>query len=285
VLSKTILFVSNVNLNSKLMKKRLPVSARIIVILLLLMSSGKMYSQTAGTLSFSVVTTPPTGSYSGENLLAIWIENNAGTFIMTKWKYTGGETDHLTNWVAKSARNGVGADAASGATLAGGQTITWLWNGTNTSGTNVADGAYKVWLENEWGRNKVEGTDKITTSFNFTKGVTTFTSNPANTSFLNTISLEWKPLATGIEGTLETKDFNVYPNPSTGLLKIDFKQPVADCTVKIINNTGQVAFTEKLTDIEAGTRTLDLTSLNAGNYLCVLHFPGKDIVFSVILVK
>ena len=267
------------------MRKKLPVLSSIVLLFVLLLSSGKAYSQTAGTLTFSVVTTPPTGSYFGDNLLAIWIENTAGTFIMTKWKYTGGETDHLTNWVGKSARNGVGADAASGATLAGGHAITVLWNGTNTAGTNVTDGDYKVWLENEWGKNKVEGTDKITTSFTFTKGVTTFTSSPANTAYLNTISVEWKPLISGVEGTLETKDFNVYPNPSTGFLKIDFKQPAADCTVKIINNSGQVAYSEKLTDIEAGTRTLNLTSLNAGSYLCILHFPGKDVVFNVILVK
>jgi hypothetical protein len=275
----------NNNLISHLMKKKLPVIASSFLLFFLLFSSAKSFAQTVGTLTFSVVTTPPTGSYSGENVLASWIENNAGTFIMTKWKYTGGESDHLATWVAKSAKNGVGADANSGATLPGGQTITWLWDGTNTSGTNVADGTYKVWIENAWGRNLVEGTDKITTSFTFTKGATQFTSNPANTSFFSTISLVWKPLSTGIEGTLESNEFNVYPNPSTGLLKIDFKQPAADCMVQIINNAGQVAYSEKLTDIVEGTRTLNLTGLKAGNYLCVLRFPGKDVVFNVLLVK
>jgi flagellar hook assembly protein FlgD len=267
------------------MKKRLLLTASIFLVFFLLIASGDLYSQTSGTLSFTVTTTPPTGSYSGEYLFASWIENNAGAFVMTKWKYTGGETDHLTNWVAKSARNGVGADANSGATLSGGQTITWLWNGTNTSGTVVSDGDYKVWTEMEWGKNKVEGTDKVTTSYTITKGVTRFTLNPANTTYYNNVSLVWQPLTTGIEGTLETRDFNIYPNPSSGLLKIDFKKSAADCTVQIINNAGQVVYTEKLTDIQEGTRTLNLTSLNAGNYLCVLHFPGNDVVFNVILVK
>jgi hypothetical protein len=249
------------------------------------MSSGKCFSQTAGTLSFSVLTAAPTGDYFGDNLLVIWLEDNTGTFIKTKVKYTldNGVLDHLTTWTGKSGQNVV--DATTGATRNGNSTVTFLWNGTNVAGTVVADGIYKIWLEMAWGSSKVIGTGKTVDSYSFTKNTTTSHQAPADLTFFKSVAIDWTPLVTGIEGTLETKDFNVYPNPSSGLLKIDFKQPAADCIVKIITNSGQVAYTERLTDIETGTRTLDLTSLNAGNYLCVLHFPGRDVVFSVILVK
>jgi len=66
-----------------------------IALLLFLFTTGTMFSQTAGTLSFSVTTTS-TGGYSPSNLLAIWIENNSTAFIKTKIRYAGpDDLDHL----------------------------------------------------------------------------------------------------------------------------------------------------------------------------------------------
>jgi flagellar hook assembly protein FlgD len=272
------------------MKKRLPLSASIILLFLLLTASGKLFSQTSGTLSFSVTTVAPAAatSYGTNNLLAIWIEDNSTAFIKTKIKYSStGNYDHLGTWTAKSGQNTT--DATTGATRTNYGVITFLWDAKNVNGASngilVPDGIYNIWLELAYDRLTVANEGKAVNSYSFTKGPAAVHLTPANVTNFSSVIIDWTPLITGVEGTLESKDFNVYPNPSTGLLKIDFKQPAADCSVKIINNTGQVVYTEELTDIQEGTRTLDLTSLNAGNYLCVLHFPGKDIVFSVILVK
>ncbi|MBP6756385.1 MAG: hypothetical protein KA210_09560, partial [Bacteroidia bacterium] len=53
---------------------------------------NSIISQTAGTLTFSCnIPTPtsPAPTTGGKALYAIWIEDNAGTFIKTKARYVG----------------------------------------------------------------------------------------------------------------------------------------------------------------------------------------------------
>jgi hypothetical protein len=241
----------------------------------------KLYSQTSGTFSFSVTTTAPAGSYDSDNLLAIWIENSQAAFIKTKIKFFTGELDHLATWVAKSGQNVV--DAVTGPTRTSHGTVTFLWNGTNVDGTVVPDGSYFVWLEMAWDKSKT--TDKTVNSFPFTKGTSAFHSTPANTSNFLSIALDWTPLTTSSDDVLESKDIYVYPNPSSGLLNINFKNPATECLVQILNEAGIIEYSEKLPDLQAGIHTLDLSRLQAGNYYCILHFPEKNVVFNVVLVK
>ncbi len=262
------------------MKKNLPKSAGIILLLFFFTASGELFSQTAGTFSFSVNTiAPSTANYGTDNLLAIWIQNSASAFIKTKIKYcSNGDIGHLSTWVAKSGQNVV--DATTGPSRSSYGTVTFLWNGKNVAGTVVPDGSYSVWLEMAWDDN-----DNTLNSFSFTKGASVFHSTPANTANFLSLVLDWTPLSTGIEGTIESKDINVYPNPTSGFLKIDFKNPEKECLIQIINEAGRIEYNEKISDIQTGIRTLDLSRLPGGIYYCTLHFPEKDIVFSIILVK
>jgi flagellar hook assembly protein FlgD len=263
------------------MKTKLLRSAVVFLILLLFTTAEELSSQTPGTLSFSVATTS-TGGFSPDHYLAIWLENNSAAFIKTKIRYTNsGDLDHMQTWVNKSGQNVV--DAVTGSTLLSHGTITFLWNGTDVAGTVVPDGSYFVWLEMAWASSLTTG--KTVNSFPFTKGPTTFNSTPASTTNFSSIVLNWTPLATGIEGALESKDFNIYPNPSTGLLNIDFKNPGKECTLQIINEAGQVVYKEKLSDLTSGLRTFDLTRLSAGVYFCTIQFPGRHVVFSLIMTK
>jgi hypothetical protein len=263
------------------MKTKLLRSAVLLLILLLFTATEELSSQTPGTLSFSVTTTS-TGGFSPDHYLAIWIENNSAVFIKTKIRYTNaGDLDHMQSWVTKSGQNVI--DAVTGSTLTTHGTITFLWNGTNVAGTVVQDGSYFVWLEMAWASSLTTG--KTVNSFPFTKGATTFNSTPASTTNFSSIALDWTPLSTGIEGTMESKDINVYPNPSTGLLNIDFKNSGKGCILQIINEAGQVVYKEKISDFTAGLRTFDLTRLSAGVYYCTLHFPQNDVVFPLIMTK
>jgi hypothetical protein len=263
------------------MKYILPGIRGTFVLLLFCSIHIQLFSQTNGTFSFSVTTTAPSGSYGTENLLAIWIENSQSAFIKTKVKYLSGELDHMATWVSKSGQNVV--DATTGPTRAGHGTVTFLWNGTDVNGTLMPDGSYKVWLEMAWDRSLTTG--KTVNSFTFTKGVSAFNSTPANTANFLSIVLDWTPLSTGIEGMLESKDMIVYPNPTSGILNLDFKKSEKECLIKIINEAGKVEFTQKITDVQAGPRSLDLSRLQNGNYYCILHLLEKDIVFSIILLK
>jgi hypothetical protein len=274
------------------MMKNLRILSGYFLLVICLLTSGQLFSQTSGTLSFTVNTVAPATatSYGTNNLLAIWIENSSAAFVKTKIQYglkSNGNWDHLGTWVSKSNENVT--DATTGATRTGYGTVTFLWDGKNVNGsqngTLVPDGIYFVWLEMAFDRLTAANEGKAVNSYSFTKGPVADHQTPADVANFKAVDLQWSPLATGVEGTLESKDFNVYPNPSTGLLKIDFKQAASDCIVQVINNSGQVAYSEKLTDIEEGTRTLNLSALKAGNYVCVLHFPGRDVVFNVLLVK
>ncbi len=127
---------------------KLLTNLRLVVLILFLVVSADLLSQTTGTLSFSVTTTS-SGGFSPEHFLAIWIENNSGTFIKTKVRYTNsGDLDHMQTWVTKSGQNVV--DAITGSTLTTHGTVTFLWNGTNVAGSVVPDGSYFVWLEMAW---------------------------------------------------------------------------------------------------------------------------------------
>ena len=265
------------------MKIFLPGLTGIILLLFFFTTTGDIFSQTSGTFSFSVTTTAPSGSYGTENLLAIWIENSATAFIKTKIKYLSGELDHMTTWVGKSGQNVV--DATTGPTRTGHGTVTFLWNGTAVNGTLVPDGTYNVWLEMAWDKLTAPNNGKAVNSFSFTKGASVFNSTPASTANFLSLALNWTPLTTGVEGMLESKDINVYPNPTSGIINLDFKNPGKECLIKIINEAGKIEYTEKISDVQAGTKTLDLSRLQNGSYYCILRFPEKDIVFTIIIVK
>jgi flagellar hook assembly protein FlgD len=232
-------------------------------------------------LSFSVTTTS-TGGYSPGHLLAIWIENSTASFIKSKIRYSSPDNlDHMQTWVNKSNQNVV--DAITGPTLTNHGTITFLWNGTDVAGNAVPDGLYSIWLEMAWASSFTTG--KTVNSYPFTKGSTTFHSSPANTANFLSMAIDWTPASTPVEGVLENKDIIVYPNPSSGLININFKNPYGECVVEVMNGNGNVVYVEKISDVSAGIKTFDLSSLSDGIYFCRLRFPKEELIFSIILVK
>lgn len=268
------------------MIKSLPFLKVVVFIFFLSIAEPEGYCQTTGTFDFSVTTTS-TGGFSPSHLLAIWIQNNnvsgsSAGFVKTKIKYcSNGNLDHLQTWVNSSGQDVT--DATTGATLTSHGTITFLWNGTDVSGTLISDGTYYTWLEMAWAQDLTTG--KTVNSYSFTKGPSLFQSSPANTANFLSLSLTWTPLTTGIKGILENPDVKVYPNPTSGQLYIDFKHPEKECSVNIFNADGVIRFQKKISDLHSGPETFDLSLLPSGTYYCTLHFPGKDIVFTVILSK
>jgi hypothetical protein len=252
-----------------------------ILLFILLTPKGDLLSQTPGTFSFSVTTTS-SGGFSPEHLLAIWLENSSTSFIKTKIMYSSNDDlDHMQTWVSKSGNNVI--DAVTGPSRTSHGTITFLWNGTNVAGTVVPDGSYSVWLEMAWGSSLTTG--KTVDSYAFTKGVTEFHSQPGNTDNFSSLALDWVPLITGIEGSIDSKDISVYPNPSTGLLNVDFKHAAKDCIVRVVNESGKVVYKENIPVLQEGIKTFDFTRLVGGIYYINMHFPDKDLVFRIILVK
>ena len=59
-----------------------------------LISTINVKAQTAGTLTFTYTQTAPSASAT-KNVMAVWIEDNSGTFVKTKMRYWSNSTnDH-----------------------------------------------------------------------------------------------------------------------------------------------------------------------------------------------
>jgi len=157
-------------------------------------------AQTPGKLSVTVTTSEAGGKYKPRNVIAIWIENEQGNFIKTLLVYANKRKTHLNNWQASTAAVGSEynkVDAISGATKSSHTTRDCSWDGTDHTGSIVADGKYYV---------RMELTDKNSTgnnsSFLFTKGTNPDEQNPSNESSFSSVSINWTP-ATITEITFE----------------------------------------------------------------------------------
>lgn len=170
---------------------------------------------TPGTLTFTFTPVSHNGYSGTKNVLAVWIQTGTGEFVKTKIRFVGGGTDdHLPIWgenagcsnpfaVTSSSCNTT--DAVTGATLGSFTTRTIIWDGKNVNGTSngttVADGTYKVTIEECWNH----GTSgKTTISYMFTKGPNADNQKPANSTHFTDISLDWLPSLSLLSATTTT---------------------------------------------------------------------------------
>jgi len=259
--------------------------------LLLLLASGvfllgnQSYSQTAGTLTVTFSQPQPSSPSGTKNVIAVWIENNSGTFIKTKLRYVGnGTKDHLPSWAVKAGGTASNAtsttcnttDATTGATLTSSTsptafgTKTVVWDGKNvngtTNGTTVADGVYKVWIESSWSSGTASNSHNDIISFTFTKGATADHQTPAGDNYFNTITLDWVPSGTGIDNNTINSNINIYPNPTNGIVNIDLSKIQSGSKIQIYSIVGKKVY-EEITNKASGVKSIDLSEQENGVYL------------------
>ena len=141
-------------------------------------------TNTAGALTISTLTSSAGGGFSPKNVVAIWIENSAGSFVKSLLVYAATRKADLTSWSANSGKSVV--NAITGATQSSHATRTCTWDATNVAGTVVADGTYKVCME------LADGSRNFST-FTFTKGPTAISLTPSNVASFSNISIVWTP--------------------------------------------------------------------------------------------
>ena len=238
-------------------------------------------AQTVGTLTFSTDTYAPSGTWGNKHVLAAWLENtaNPSVFIKTNVKY-GNEDDHLTSWIDQTNSNLV--DAVTGATLGSYGKISVTWNGTDINKTVVPDGDYNLWIEMGWGANKT--TAHAVSSFTFTKGPARDVRTYTGTANYTNVQLEWAPLAT-LAGTTEGFDnVNVFPNPTTGKVTIDFKKEMANASIKVTDAAGKTLYAQKDIKVQAGTKAIDLSANPQGIYF--INIESGDLKYNYkVLIK
>ncbi|OFX16556.1 MAG: hypothetical protein A2033_08400 [Bacteroidetes bacterium GWA2_31_9] len=245
--------------------------------------SLSIFAQTAGTMTFTVTTNSSSG-YSPKHGIIIWLENSAGTFIKTKLKQSKtSNLDHFATWTAKSGSNTV--DAVTGNTLLTHGTRTIVWDGTDVAGNIVADGVYKVWVEYAWASSKTTG--KLTTSFSWTKGLSADHQTPANftsgtTGYLNNMTIDWVPTISSVETVSENTEINVFPNPSTGIINVNFDEATS---ITVENILGSVVYNEKLNNSGSRNMSIDLTGYANGIYVVNVINGDKSSKHKVLIYR
>jgi hypothetical protein len=268
------------------MKRKLPNVLICFAIVMSIFISKDANSQTTGTLSFTVNPVSHTGNWGTDHFVAIWIENSSTAFVKTKLKNADnhGTSSHLLIWKAKSTSNVV--DATTGASLtAYTSPLSIIWNGTDISGTVVPDGTYNVWVEFTWNHGAT-GVGTTTTSLQFTKGPAIDIQSLATTAFFSGISLTWTPDGVGIQNTENKESISVYPNPSTGIVNIDFKQGF-NGLIQIENTLGAKIYEEQVEVLNSETKTIDLSKFANGTYYVNVQSKNSTEIqkFKVVLNK
>lgn len=250
--------------------------------------SVSIQAQTSGTLTFTFTPIAKSPCYSASrHVLAVWIENNAGSFIKTKMRYccTNSTSDHLPTWsvnaggTASNCNSANVVSATTGATLTSFTNKSITWDGTNVSGTVVPDGIYKVMIQETWNHGS---TGTATSTYTFTKGPAADHQTPAANTTFSGVKLDWVPTSTGVSSASTLEGVSIYPNPnSTGIFTIDFESATG---IQVVNTLGQTVLNEK---VEGGvqSKNIDMSGFYNGTYFIFISYNDQTFIHRVILNK
>lgn len=167
---------------------------------------------TPGTLTFKVKTITNNTMFSPKNVLAIWIKDAQGNFVVSLKVMAKDQKSNLVKWNASSLENTV--DATTGATLTSHQSHTVTWNGKNAAGVEMQDGIYQIWVEYTSNNSASENKPGPFMTLDFTKGIDSQHVAPANQTYFQNIVADWVPLNTGMDDFSKAgAGVKIYPNP------------------------------------------------------------------------
>jgi len=183
---------------------------------------------------FTVKTVTYGGLYAPSHVMAIWITNSSNAFVRSLKVMATTQKNKLYTWNSQSSGNVT--NAITGATLSNHQTHTVAWNGKNSSGTLVADGTYKVWVE----FNETNNTGNPLTTVWFNKGTNQHLT-PSNTTYFQNMDLQvFTASAIGELGS-EQASVVISPNPVTDYASIEINlDQASDVNIQIVSADGKV---------------------------------------------
>ena len=174
---------------------------------------------TPGTLTFTVKTITNNSTYSPKNVLAIWIKDAQGNFVISRKVMANSRKQHLVKWNISSGGNAT--SATTGATLPSHQTHTITWDGKNTAGADMTDGIYQIWVEYSSTNSASNGNQGPFLTVEFDKGPAIKHITPANATYYQDIVADWVPLGVGTNDLSKAgASMKIYPNPFSKETKI-----------------------------------------------------------------
>jgi flagellar hook assembly protein FlgD len=167
---------------------------------------------TPGTLTFTVKSITNNSTYSPKNVIAIWIKDAQGNFVVSRKVMANSRKNHLVKWNASSAGNSV--SAITGSTLTSHQTHTITWDGKNAAGIEMQDGLYQIWVEYSSTNSASNGNQGPFLTVEFEKGPAIQHITPANATYYQNIVADWVPLGVGINDLSKSgASVKIFPNP------------------------------------------------------------------------
>ncbi len=143
------------------------------------------------SLKVGVTTTPNGGQYAPRNVVAVWVEDGAGSFVKTIDRWSAARTSHLVAWIQKAGSGDV--DAVSGATRQNHNTpLSITWDMKDRNGTVVPDGTYTIRMELADSNASQPGQNHQGT-FTFTKGTAADNQTGLSNGGFNNVSIDFTP--------------------------------------------------------------------------------------------
>jgi hypothetical protein len=163
------------------------------------------------TVSFTTTQTPDDAAprYAPANLVAVWVEDDQGTFVRTIDRKSAGFTLYLRAWAAASGGIGADTDAVSGATRLNQEgTIEATWNFRDKSGNEAPDGTYTLRMELA-DENAIGPDNNNQGSFTFVKGEVEEIQGPLTDGGFENVSINSQPGVGGETAGTIASDGNV----------------------------------------------------------------------------
>lgn len=199
-------------LHTKLTGQLLLISSLLFLSSTLAQTNNYLLGVTPGTLTFTVKTITNNSTYSPKNVLAIWIKDAQGNFVVSRKVMANSRKQHLVKWNASSAGNTV--TATTGATLSTHQTHSVAWDGKNAAGNDMPDGIYQIWVEYTSTNSASNGNEGPFLTVEFDKGAALQHITPANAAYYQNIVADWVPLGVGTNDISKAgASVNIFPNP------------------------------------------------------------------------
>ena len=203
--------------------------------------------------------TPPTSTSQSPTVAY----STAGTYTVTLVaSNTSGSSAAVSHTITVNAIPSVPIINLSGNTLTSSSSTgnQWYLNGTLISGatgqtyTAMANGSYTVVVTNSFGCSNTSAATNLT--------------------------------ALGINSVTDNTMLSIFPNPSTGIITLNFSGKSEHIIIEVINDLGQLVYTEKVNDCTNDcNKIIDMSSFKKGIYLFRIVADGTIHTKKILLTN
>ncbi len=244
--------------------------------------TSQTWNTTTRNFTVEVATTFALDITNANYNTALIVVENGVSGTTDEWRqhdyYQGGGYGAMTDWdgfdytVEGTIDDGQGAGYVPAANMVYNHVGRQLVDGWAGTALSAADVTYNVAITHSY-----SGSIPADNNENNTEYVAIVIDN-ATGEIVNATAVNLD-LTSGLKQVNSNSKFNVYPNPTTGLVKVE---GVEGAQVIVYNMIGEAVYTEANA---SATTTIDLSSFNAGNYIVKIINNNEVATQKIVLTK